>query len=108
MGGTGYVAAGGQLGRIGATEHTEEGMLRGKVHDPTARRMGGVAGHAGVFTTAADMARFARMILNLGELEGARIFQPETVKLMTSVQSDDAIPARRGLGWDIDSGYSRP
>src|SRR5437899_11040475 len=83
-------------------------MLRGKVHDPTARRMGGVAGHAGVFTTAAAVARFARLMLNQGELDGARIFKPETVKLMTSVQSDDAIPARRGLGLDIDPGYSRP
>ena len=106
--GTGYLPPASQLARIAPTEQTEDGMLRGKVHDPTARRMGGVAGHAGVFTTAADVARFARMMLNQGELDGARIFKPETVKLMTSVQSDDAIPARRGLGWDIDSGYSRP
>jgi uncharacterized protein YbbC (DUF1343 family)/CubicO group peptidase (beta-lactamase class C family) len=94
--------------RIAPTEPGEEGMLRGVVHDPTARRMGGVAGHAGLFTTTADVARYARMLVNGGELDGVRIFKPETVKLMTSVQTPEIIPARRGLGWDIDSGYSRP
>lgn len=97
-----------KLGRIAPTERADGEMLRGRVHDPTARRMGGVAGHAGLFTTAGDLARFARMILGQGELEGARVFQPETVRLMTSVQSPEAVPARRGLGWDIDSPYSRP
>src|SRR2546422_4607490 len=48
------------------------------------------------------------MLLNLGELDGVRLFKPETVRLMTRVQTPDAIRARRGLGWDIDSGYSRP
>ena len=66
------------------------------------------AGHAGLFTTAADLARYARMLLNLGGLEGVRIFKPETLRLMTSVQTPENIRARRGLGWDIDSGYSRP
>jgi len=81
---------------------------RGVVHDPTARHMGGVAGHAGLFTTASDLARYARMLLNLGELDGVRIFLPATVKLMTSVQTPPEISARRGLGWDIDSAYSGP
>jgi CubicO group peptidase (beta-lactamase class C family) len=83
-------------------------VLRAVVHDPTARRMGGVAGHAGLFTTATNLARFARMMLNQGELDGVRIFRPETVSLMTSVQSPAGIPAKRGFGWDIDSAYSRP
>jgi uncharacterized protein YbbC (DUF1343 family)/CubicO group peptidase (beta-lactamase class C family) len=95
-------------GRIAPTEEADGEMLRGTVHDPTARRMGGVAGHAGVFTTAADLARFARMMLNQGELDGVRIFRPETVKAMVSVQSPSELAARRGFGWDIDSGYSRP
>jgi CubicO group peptidase (beta-lactamase class C family) len=69
--------------------------------------MGGVAGHAGVFSTVADTARFARMMLNAGELDGVRILKPGTVKLMTSVQSPENVPARRGFGWDIDTGYSR-
>ncbi|MDA1273532.1 MAG: DUF1343 domain-containing protein [Verrucomicrobia bacterium] len=93
---------------IAPTERVEGRVLRGTVHDPTSRRMGGVAGHAGLFTTATDIARFCRMMLNGGELDGMRIFNPETVQLMTSVQSPKEIRSRRGLGWDIDSGYSRP
>jgi uncharacterized protein YbbC (DUF1343 family) len=96
------------ISRIAPTERIDDRILRGVVHDPTARYMGGVAGHAGLFTTAADLARYARMLLNLGELDGVRVFKEETVRLMTSVQSPDHIRARRGLGWDIDSGYSRP
>jgi len=81
---------------------------RGVVHDPTARHMGGVAGHAGLFTTASDLARYARMLVNLGGLDGVRIFKPETVRLMTSVQTPPEISTRRGLGWDIDSSFSGP
>jgi uncharacterized protein YbbC (DUF1343 family)/CubicO group peptidase (beta-lactamase class C family) len=103
-----YLPKAGHLSRIAPTEHVTEGMLRGKVHDPTARRMGGVAGHAGVFTTASDLARFARMILHEGELDGVRLFKPQTIQLMTSVQSAELVLSRRGLGWDIDSPYSRP
>jgi uncharacterized protein YbbC (DUF1343 family)/CubicO group peptidase (beta-lactamase class C family) len=95
------------VNRIAPTEAlTNVGVvLRGVVHDPTARFMGGVAGHAGLFTTAADLARFSRMMLGGGELDGVRLFRPETVKLMTSVQSHPGLP-RRGLGWDIDSAYA--
>jgi uncharacterized protein YbbC (DUF1343 family)/CubicO group peptidase (beta-lactamase class C family) len=105
---TGYLPARAKQPRIAPTQQTGSQMLRGRVHDPKARAMGGVAGHAGVFSTAADLARYARMMLNKGELDGARLFKPETVELMTSVQSPEKAPARRGLGWDIDSGYSRP
>lgn len=85
----------------------EEGRpLRGIVHDPRARRMGGVAGHAGLFSCAEDLARFARMMLHHGELDGVRIFAPETVRMMTRVQTPPNIPQRRGLGWDIDSPYA--
>src|SRR6185436_2403104 len=97
-----------KLARIAPTEVEDGVPVRGVVHDPRSRRMGGVAGHAGLFFTASDLARYARMLLNLGELDGVRIFKPETVRLMTSVQSPEGVPARRGLGWDIDSGYSRP
>ena len=82
--------------------------LRGIVHDPTARHMGGVAGHAGLFLTANDVARYARMLLNLGELDGVKIFQPATVRLMTSVQTPPEISAQRGLGWDIATNFSGP
>jgi uncharacterized protein YbbC (DUF1343 family)/CubicO group peptidase (beta-lactamase class C family) len=91
-----------------AANATAPEILRGVVHDPTSRRMGGVAGHAGLFTTAADLARYSRMMLGRGELEGVRLFKPETVALMTSVQTADSVPARRGLGWDIDSAYAGP
>ncbi|HZQ48474.1 MAG TPA: exo-beta-N-acetylmuramidase NamZ domain-containing protein [Verrucomicrobiae bacterium] len=108
---TGYLPPADKIARIAPTEPDPANpkvMLRGVVHDPTARHMGGVAGHAGLFSTAADLARFARMMLNGGTLDGVRIFKPETVKLMTSVQTADGASDRRGLGWDIDSGYSRP
>ena len=73
---------------------------RGVVHDPTARYMGGVAGHAGVFSTADDLARYAEMMLS------GRLFAPATVELFTSPASPPDHPILRGLGWDIDSPYS--
>ncbi|MBA4146777.1 MAG: beta-lactamase family protein [Verrucomicrobia bacterium] len=87
---------------------TERGLHQGIVHDPTARKMGGVAGHAGVFTTATNLARFARMLLNDGELSGVRIFKPETVQLMIQTHTPDSLTQKRGLGWDIDTGFSHP
>jgi uncharacterized protein YbbC (DUF1343 family)/CubicO group peptidase (beta-lactamase class C family) len=80
--------------------------LRGLVHDPTARRMGGVAGHAGLFSTAHDMARFARMLLNEGRLGQARILAPATVARMTTPATPPNMASVRGLGWDIDTSYS--
>ncbi len=105
---TGYLPRPQKLSRIAPTELVAGSAWRGVVHDPTARHMGGVAGHAGLFTTASDLARYARMLLRLGELDGVRVFKPETVRLMTSVQTPPEISVRRGLGWDIDSGYSGP
>jgi uncharacterized protein YbbC (DUF1343 family)/CubicO group peptidase (beta-lactamase class C family) len=93
--------------RIAPTQVVDGTPWRGTVHDPTARKMGGVAGHAGLFATAADLARYARMLLNHGELDGARILKPETVALMTTLQTPDAL-APRALGWDIASPYSSP
>jgi len=81
-------------------------MLRGIVHDPTARRMGGIAGHAGLFSTAADISRYCRMILNGGALGGVRILSPLTVAKMTSPATPAGAPSVRGLGWDIDTSYS--
>jgi uncharacterized protein YbbC (DUF1343 family)/CubicO group peptidase (beta-lactamase class C family) len=77
--------------------------LRGVVHDPTARNMGGVAGHAGLFSTADDLSRFAQMMLNGGELKGVRLFSPLTVEKFTEPQSPPDQTTLRGLGWDIDS-----
>ncbi|MCX6544836.1 MAG: DUF1343 domain-containing protein [Acidobacteria bacterium] len=81
-------------------------MLRGIVHDPTARRMGGVAGHAGLFSTADDLSRFCRMLLDGGSLGTTRILSPLTVAKMTTPASPAGMPSMRGLGWDIDTSYS--
>ena len=81
-------------------------MLRGTVHDPTARRMGGVAGHAGLFGTADDLARFGAMLLAGGALDDVRILAPLTVARMTSPATPPGLTDRRGLGWDISSRYS--
>ena len=81
-------------------------MLRGVVHDPTARRMAGVAGHAGLFSTAADLSIYARMLLNGGRYNGVRILSPLAVAKMTSAASGPNEPNVRGLGWDIDSTFS--
>ena len=102
------VARGKKLSRIAPTEVVGGVPYRGVVHDPTARHMGGVAGHAGLFFTAKDLARYARMLLDFGEQDGVKIFKPETVKLMTSVQTPPEISAQRGLGWDIATGFSGP
>jgi len=87
------------VGRVAPTE-----QVRGVVHDPTARRMGGVAGHAGLFTTAHDLAQYARMIMT----GGAPIFRAGTIRAMTAVVSPANVAVRRAGGWDIDSAYSRP
>ena len=94
--------------RIAPTERPDKSALplRGVVHDPTARFMGGVAGHAGLFSTAGDLARFAQMMLNGGELDGVRVFNPLTVAKFTEPQTPPDQPILRGLGWDIDSPYS--
>lgn len=99
---------GADISRIAPTEVVNGVPYRGTVHDPTARHMGGVAGHAGLFFTASDLACYARMLLNNGELNGVRIFKPETVKQMTSVQTPPEISAKRGLGWDIATSFSGP
>ena len=86
-------------------------VLRGSVHDPTARAMGGVAGNAGLFSTASDLEKFCTMVLSGGRVPGAggeRILSGASIQKMTSPQSPPWIPAVRGLGWDIESQYSSP
>jgi uncharacterized protein YbbC (DUF1343 family)/CubicO group peptidase (beta-lactamase class C family) len=80
--------------------------LRGVVHDPTARRMGGIAGHAGLFSTARDLKLFARMLLGKGRLGTTRVLSAAAVTAMTSPQSPAGMAAIRGLGWDIDTTFS--
>ena len=110
MNDTGFLPPARLLPRIAPTEPDRPGEqpLRGIVHDPTTRFMGGLAGHAGMFTTMDDLVKFAEMMLNLGERNGVRIFSPLTVRKMTSAQTPADQPILRGLGWDIDSPYSGP
>lgn len=99
-------AAGSYLGGVG--DKTAEGAqwLRGAVHDPTAYRMNGVAGHAGLFSTADDLAIYCQMIMNGGEYRGARILSPMSVALMTRPRVVTEIGGARGLGWDIATTFS--
>jgi len=83
-------------------------MLRGEVHDPTAWRMGGVAGHAGLFSSARDVAMYAQMLLDRGSARGRFLLSPQTVAAMTGPQSPPGAFQLRGFGWDIQTGYSAP
>ena len=94
--------------RVAPTEPDGGKMLRGVVHDPRARALGGVAGHAGLFSTADDLAIFAATMLNEGEApNGYRLLKPETVHTMVDA---GATPQRqrRALGWDVDTPHSGP
>jgi uncharacterized protein YbbC (DUF1343 family) len=92
--------------RIAPTEVVNShGPLRGVVHDGNSRLLGGVAGHAGLFSTAADLSRFCRMLLAGGQLGGRRYLKEATVRAMFGPHViGETI---RGLGWDIASPYSR-
>ncbi|HEX5705759.1 MAG TPA: exo-beta-N-acetylmuramidase NamZ domain-containing protein [Pyrinomonadaceae bacterium] len=94
------------LGGAGTQGAEGERLLRGEVHDPTANRMGGVAGHAGLFSTADDLAVFCQMILNGGEYEGARILSPLAIETMTRARQVTEDGGARGLGWDVTSSFS--
>ena len=94
-----------QLKRIAPTQYKNGGfrILCGEVHDPIAYRMGGIAGHAGLFSTADDLSIFAQMLLNCGALENIYILSSDTINKMISPQSpSDKIPLR-GFGWEIGS-----
>jgi uncharacterized protein YbbC (DUF1343 family)/CubicO group peptidase (beta-lactamase class C family) len=95
------------LGDSGASAGPEgEQWLRGQVHDPTSFRMSGVAGHAGLFSTADDLAIFCQMILNGGAVNGTRILSPAAVAAMTRPRAVSETGAARGLGWDIATSFS--
>jgi uncharacterized protein YbbC (DUF1343 family)/CubicO group peptidase (beta-lactamase class C family) len=93
----------GWIEKIAPTQYDEnEHMLWGVVHDPTARRMGGVAGQAGLFSTGDDLAKFAQALLNGGD----GILSSLTVEKMTRPEQPPSAPVLRGFGWDIDSPLS--
>ncbi len=93
-----------QRQRIAPTEFVNGHLLVGEVHDPRARALGGVAGHAGMFSTAADLARLCRMLIDGGSLDGKRVLKRETVAMMWARSSEGN--GSRTLGWDMNSTYS--
>jgi uncharacterized protein YbbC (DUF1343 family) len=90
--------------RVAPTEMRGEAWMRGDVHDPRAFRLGGVAGHAGLFSTARDLALFARMILGAGQVDGKRVLAAATVGKMLAPH--DVPGGIRALGWDMQTAYS--
>jgi CubicO group peptidase (beta-lactamase class C family) len=94
--------------RCSATIGADKNLMTGHVQDYTARQLGGVAGHAGLFGTAHDMARFCRMILGEGLFAGRRVLSPRAVRQMTAPYFSRSGKVVRGLGWDIASPYSSP
>jgi CubicO group peptidase (beta-lactamase class C family) len=105
MSDTGFGVPAGQRDRCAPTERIGGEWLIGKVHDPRARLLGGVAGHAGLFGTADDLSHFADMMLANGKWNDKQILRAETVKRMTEPHP---LPAggSRTYGWDCDSAYS--
>ncbi len=110
---TGYLPGGDLKTRAAPTEKRDAKWMQGEVHDPRAFKLGGIAGHAGLFSTAEDLAIYASIMLGRGERGGKRILTEDTWKQMTA---PNKVPARRnngtqyeglrGLGWDMKSGYS--
>ena len=105
---TGFLPSPTLIPRIAPTEidQTTGKVERGTVNDPRSRAMGGIAGHAGLFTTANDLAKYAEMLLGLGDANGVRLFDPATIGEFTTPASPADQPILRALGWDIDSPYS--
>ena len=93
-------------GRVAPTEFDpwRQRHIRGEVHDENAYALGGVSGHAGLFSTAADLTRFARMLLSGGTLDGVRVLRPATIAQFTAVQ--DPGLSHRALGWETPSGQN--
>lgn len=101
---TGYLPSDSLRNRAAPTEERGGHWMQGEVHDPRAFKLGGIAGHAGLFSTAQDIAIYAQMMLNGGEYHGARVLSPQTIATMTR---GERVPSGiRGLGWDKRTGYS--
>jgi CubicO group peptidase (beta-lactamase class C family) len=94
------------LSRTAPTAQRDGHFLKGEVHDMRAALLGGVAGHAGLFTSALDVARFAVMVMNGGELGGVRVLDAATVEQMTAPRTLPAGGGLRSFGWDINTSFS--
>jgi len=106
---TGYKPDAGLRSRIAPTEQRDGHWMRGEVHDPRAYLLGGVAGHAGLFSTADDLAIYCQMILSRGDSSGVRVLSPMGVERMTEERptNDNGHDGnQRGIGWDIATSYS--
>jgi uncharacterized protein YbbC (DUF1343 family) len=101
---TGYNPPAALRKRAATTQQREGRWMRGEVHDPRAYRLDGIAGHAGLFSTSSDLARFAQMLLGQGTYQDNQVLAVETVALMT--KPNIVSSGLRGLGWDIRTGYS--
>jgi len=101
---TGYKPGPAQRKRAAPTETRNGEWMQGEVHDPRAYLLGGIAGHAGLFSTAEDLAVYAQMMLGGGQYAGTRILSSRTVDVMTAPQTVSS--GKRGLGWDKRTGYS--
>ena len=101
---TGYVPSDALKQRCAVTEQREGRWMQGEVHDPRAYRLDGIAGHAGLFSTAEDLAVYAQMMLNGGTFRGKKILSKSTIELMTRAYPVSS--GTRGLGWDKLTGYS--
>lgn len=102
---TGYNPPASKLDRVAATEYMPNpprGMVRGSVHDENAWSLGGVAGHAGIFSTAADLGRLAQAILNGGSYAGQRILRENTVRMMLTDYNEEFPGRAHGLGFELD------
>ncbi len=97
-----------ELSVIAPTECYDNTLKAGVVQDSNARRFGGVAGHAGLFSTASDLNRYATMILNRGKYNGVQLFTERVITQMTSPYFYSNGKVIRGLGWDINSPFSSP
>lgn len=103
---TGFKPASGLKKRIAPTQYRARKLILGEAHDHFCHIMGGVAGHAGLFSTADDLSLFAQMLLNSGSANGARIIKPLTIEEMTVPQAPSRGKNLRGFGWDIEAPFA--
>jgi CubicO group peptidase (beta-lactamase class C family) len=91
--------------RAAPTQKRKDAWMQGEVHDPRSYELGGIAGHAGLFSTAHDLAMYAQMLLGRGEYAGYRLLKPETIAEFTKARTISG-GVRRAPGWDVKSGFS--
>jgi uncharacterized protein YbbC (DUF1343 family) len=101
---TGFLPNESLRSRAATTQERDGRWMQGEVHDPRAYRLGGIAGHAGLFSTADDLAVYAQMMIGKGSFGGIRVLGEQTVATM--VEPREVSRGLRALGWDIRSGYS--